>query len=292
MKISGFADEISPNFDVQLETVKALGMRYISLRAADGKGIADYTLQEIKESIAPRLAEAGIGVSSLGSPIGKIDVDDEAGFVKQLTQLETLCQMCSVLQCRYIRIFSFYIPQGQDASLYRQTVIEKLRQFIQIAEQYHVILIHENEKGIYGDTAARCCDIMEALAGLHFRFAFDFANFVQCGEDPQECWNMLQEYIEYIHIKDAVSESKENVLCGTGEGKIKELLERAICKEGYDGFLTLEPHLVLFDSLSSLETGEAAQIIRKNKAKNGAEAYQMQYRALQSILEDIGVEAE
>lgn len=96
---------------------------------------------------------------------------------------------------------------------------------------------------------------------------------------------MLQPYIEYIHIKDAVSTDNENVVCGTGEGKIRELLTRAIMEEGYEGFLTLEPHLVLFDSLQSLETTDAANIIKENKAKDGAEGYAMQYRALREILD-------
>jgi len=87
-----------------------------------------------------------------------------------------------------------------------------------------------------------------------------------------------------IHIKDAVSTDKENVLCGTGEGKIPELLHKAIVEEGYTGFLTLEPHLVLFDSLQSLETTDAKNIIRENKYKNGAEGYAAQYHALCDIL--------
>ncbi len=287
MKISGFADEISADFDVQLRTVKALGMEYISLRTADGKGIAEYTPEEARERLLPRMREAGIWVSSLGSPIGKIGIEDEDGFKRQMAQLKNLCQICKLLDCRYIRVFSFFMPKGAAPEAYREKVLERLRQMIPIAEQYDIILIHENEKDIYGDTGMRCLDLMQELAGPHFQFAFDFANFVQCGEDPAQCWELLRGYIAYIHIKDAISENKENVLCGTGEGKIEELLQRAICEEGYDGFLTLEPHLVLFDSLSSLEKAGADQIIRENKARDGAQAYEMQYRALQKILNRI-----
>lgn len=77
------------------------------------------------------------------------------------------------------------------------------------------------------------------------------------------------------------------MLCGTGEGKIAQLLARAIRDEGYEGFLTLEPHLVLFESLSALEVEEAHNVIRKNKARNGAEGYAMQYHALVDILNAI-----
>lgn len=285
--ISGFADEIDSDFTKQLTTVHNLGMEYISLRSADGKGVAEYTVEEVRDQLIPRLAKFGIKVSSLGSPIGKVGVEDEEGFKNQLEQLKRLCEICKVLKCRYIRMFSFFIPEGKNPNDYRDVVIEKLRKFEEIAKEYDVVLLHENEKDIYGDTAARCKILFDELGSEHFRAAFDFANFVQCGEDTAECWDLLRPYIEYIHIKDAVSDDNENVLCGTGEGKIKELLTRAIRDEDYEGFLTLEPHLVLFDSLQSLETKDAKNIIKENKAKDGAEAYAMQYKALTEILETI-----
>lgn len=285
--ISGFADEISSDFDTQLKTVTELGMHYISLRSADGKGIADYSVDEIRTQILPRLQKAGVKVSSIGSPIGKVGIEDEEGFARQLAQLDTLCQICEVLGCRYIRMFSFFIPEGKDPKNYRDAVLDKLQKFIDVAKKYNVVLIHENEKEIYGDIGSRCLDLMESLKCPSFKSAFDFANFVQCGEDTEKCWELLHEYVAYIHIKDAVSTDKENVVCGTGEGRIKELLTRAIKDEGYEGFLTLEPHLVLFDSLASLETTAAENIIKTNKAKNGADGYAMQYHALCEILDTI-----
>ncbi len=285
--ISGFADEISSDFDEQLATVTGLGMKYISLRSADGKNVADYTPEEVEERLLPRLKAAGVGVSSLGSPIGKIAVDDAQAYEKQLGQLEGLCQICKLLDCRYIRIFSFFMPEGQDPERYRDQVLEKLRGFEAVAREHDVVLLHENEKDIYGDTAQRCLTLLNEVDSPHLRAAFDFANFVQCGEDPVRAWELLHGYVAYIHIKDAVSSSSENVVCGTGEGHIAELLKRAIREEGYQGFLTLEPHLVLFDALQSLEQKAASDVIKENKAKDGADGYRMQYQALRGILEKI-----
>ena len=285
--ISGFADEIHPNLDEQLKVVKALGMDHICIRAADGKGVAEYTPEEFQEKILPRLNAAGVGISSLGSPVGKIDIDDQAAYEKQLEQLENLCQICQMSGCRYIRMFSFWMPKGKDPADYTDAVLEKLRGFAQVAEKYDVVLIHENEKDIYGDTGARCRVILDRLASPHFKAAFDFANFVQCGEDPEVCWELLKDQVVYIHIKDAVRGNNENVLCGTGDGKIPQLLKRILREDGYRGFLTLEPHLVLFDTLQSLETEDASKVIVTNKAKDGAEGYAMQYHALMDILKDI-----
>lgn len=286
VRISGFADEIDPDFETQLKTVTELGMHYISLRSANGKNIADFTAAEVEAELVPMLRQYGVGVSSLGSPIGKVDIDDEAGFEKQLAQLEELCKICKVLDCQYIRIFSFFVP-ADKADSYHDAVLAKMRRFVAIGAQYGITLLHENEKDIYGDIGRRCKLLLDEINSPTLRAAFDFANFVQCGEDTAVCWDMLRPYIVYIHIKDAITTGKENVVCGTGEGKIPELLHRALCEEGYTGFLTLEPHLVLFSSLQMLEHANATEVIKKNKAKNGAEGYAMQYHALCKILETL-----
>lgn len=287
ISISGFADEICPDFEEQLQTVTELGMHYISLRSANKKSIADYTVEEVQTELVPVLDKYQVKVSSIGSPIGKVGVEDEEGFRKQKEQLEELCRISQLLDCKYIRMFSFFIPEGKDAEDYRDIVLSKVKEFVEIAKQYDIILIHENEKEIYGDTKERCKVLFDNITDPHFKAAFDFANFVQCKEDPEECWDMLKPYIIYIHIKDAVSSDNENVVCGTGEGKIELLLDRALNQEGYRGFLTLEPHLVLFDSLASLETTAAENVIKSNKAKTGAEGYAMQYHALCDILKKI-----
>ena len=284
--ISGFADEIDPQLDVQLKVVKDLGMEYICFRAADGKGVAEYTLDEVKESILPRLNAAGVKVSSLGSPIGKIDIDDDAAYEKQLAQLDTLCRICNLLDCKYIRMFSFWML-NKNPDEWKDEVLKKLRGFAEIAAKYDVILIHENEKDIYGDTAARCAGLLDELASPNFKAAFDFANFVQCGENTAECWELLKEHVAYIHIKDAVAGKNENVVCATGDGQIAKILKKAFEEDGYKGFLTLEPHLVLFATLQSLEVVDATEVISENKAKDGAEGYEMQFNALRNILSTI-----
>jgi sugar phosphate isomerase/epimerase len=284
--ISGFSDEISSDFDTQLEVVSNLGMKYISLRGIDGKNIGDFTVDEFKESVQPRLQKAGIRVSSIGSPIGKVFINDEEGFAKQKQMLDTLCRISNLLDCNYIRIFSFYIPKGEDADQYRSQVVSKLKEFAAIAEKYNVILLHENEKDIFGDIGRRCHEILTEVGSPYFKGIFDFANFVQCGEDTGECYDLLKDEIVYIHIKDAVTTDSQNVVCGTGDGKIPELLAEFI-KNGYKGFLTLEPHLVLFDSLKDLELEDAAEIIKDNKGLDGASGYRLQYEALIEILNKI-----
>lgn len=289
--ISGFADEICADFEEQLKTVIALGMRYICLRAADGRGIAEYTAEEAREKLLPKLQKTGVKVSSIGSPIGKVGIGDEEGFQRQLAQLDEICRMCGIFGCRYVRIFSFFMPEDEDPAAYRDAVFEKMEKFLEIGRRYGVTLIHENEKGIYGDIGSRCVEIMERFAPDGMRSAYDFANFVQCGEDTVACWNMLKPYISYVHVKDALYSTRENVLCGAGDGRIREILDQAVNRDDYEGFLTLEPHLAIFSTFASLEK-DAGNDSMKNRFRTGAEAYGAQYRALCGILEEIGIDCE
>lgn len=286
LMISGFSDEISSDFNTQLEVVSNLGMNFISLRGIDGKNIGDFSVAEVNEQVLPRLKKTGIGVSSIGSPIGKVFINDEEGFGKQKLMLDTLCQIANLLDCKYIRIFSFYIPKGEDADNYKEQVISKLKEYATIATKYDVILVHENEKDIFGDIAKRCYEILTEVDSPSFKGIFDFANFVQCGEDTQTCYDLLKDEIVYIHIKDAVTTDSQNVVCGTGEGKLPELLAQFI-RSGYKGFLTLEPHLVLFDSLKDLELEDATEVIKDNKGLDGEGGYKLQYESLLEIIKKI-----
>ena len=100
LPISGFSDEICQPLDGQLAVVTRLGMDHICLRSANGKGIAQYTPAEARETLVPLLQDAGVHVSALGTAIGKIPVHDEAAFAAQLSQLETLCELAHLLGCR------------------------------------------------------------------------------------------------------------------------------------------------------------------------------------------------
>lgn len=284
--VSGFSDEISSDFKEQLNHVTKLGMSYISLRGIDKKNINDYSIDEINSYVKPTLDDYKVSVSSIGSPIGKVFIDDEDGFIKQKEDLERLCQIANILDSKYMRIFSFYIPKDKNADDYHDEVISKLKEFVVIAEKYDIVLLHENEKDIFGDTDVRCLQILEGVDSEYFKAIFDFANFVQVNVEPIPAYKLLEDEIVYIHIKDALFDVNENVLCGTGDGNIKEILKDLISK-GYKGFLTLEPHLVMFDSLQDLELEAAADVIKTDKAKDGAEGYKMQYDALLEILKEI-----
>ena len=284
IELSGFSDEISPDFDQQLKVISQLGIKYIEIRGVDGKNISELTPQEV-EQVKAKLDAAGVQVSSIGSPIGKISITDD--FAPHLETFRQLLATAKVLQTRYIRMFSFYIPEGEDPACYRNEVLERLKVLIAEAEKADVVLLHENEKEIYGDTDLRCLDLMEQLACDHFQAVFDFANFVQCGVDTIKAYQRLKPYVAYIHIKDALSENGTVVPPGTGDGHLQEILA-GFKSEGYTGFLSLEPHLINFTGLTSLENGSQQHVgVGAPTALTGEQAFTLAHDSLLGILEKI-----
>lgn len=277
--ISGFADEISPSLDKQIEVIKKLGISHIEMRGVNGKGLVEYPLDEVKK-IKEKLDENGISLSAVGSPIGKIQITDP--FEEHFELFEHTVEIAKIMETPYIRMFSFFMPEGEEPEKYKEEVFRRLGMFVDYAKQQDVILLHENEKEIYGDVAVRCKEILDEFACDHFRAVFDFANFVQCKQDTKEAYEMLKPYISYIHIKDAMWESGKVVPAGYGDGNVKEILADLI-KNGYEGVLSLEPHLADFSGFSALEQGET----EKKEPLSGEEAYTTAYNALKKIVEEL-----
>ena len=172
--ISGFADEMSPELGIQLRELNRLGVGYMEPRTVDGCNISDLSQEQLAQ-MKSALAAAGVKVSSIGSPLGKISVEEDLG--PHMEKLKRTLEIQKELDAPYVRMFSFYIPNGREPGEFRGQVLDRLGQMAEEAAKWDGILLHENEKGIYGDTAPRCLDLMEQLGSPHFRAVFDFANF-------------------------------------------------------------------------------------------------------------------
>lgn len=239
--ISGFYDEISFKLDEQIAALQELGETYMCPRMLDGKNIADYTAEEFALSIKPRLGAAGIRFSSIGSPIGKVSITDEEGYQKQLAKLAQLVKIAKLMDCKYIRIFSFLLPSSDDPDIYRPQVMQKMQGYLDVVKGEDIILLHENEKGIFGNVASRCLDLYKTLDNPQFKLVYDASNFIQCDDDPVAAFELLKDYVIYYHIKDCDKATKVEVPVGTGDGDYKYLIEQ-LKKMDYEGFMTLEPH--------------------------------------------------
>jgi sugar phosphate isomerase/epimerase len=239
--LTGFADEISPELDEQLDTLAEESIGYMELRSVWNTNVLDLTDDEL-DRVKSAVVERGIGISSIGSPIGKVPVTDPFG--PHLERFRRALHVAEAMRAPYVRVFSFFIPEGQEPDRYRVEVLDRMRAMTREAEDAGVTLLHENEKEIYGDVPSRCVDILAGVDSPALRAAWDAANFVQCGvtHPYDEGYASLRPYIEYVHVKDALSGSDRVVPAGEGDGQLPEAIS-ALRASGFDGFFSLEPHL-------------------------------------------------
>lgn len=272
-KFAAFADEAGNDLTTQIHTMKQHGISYLEIRGVDGQNISEITLAKAKE-IRERLDDAGIGVWSLGSPYGKIGIKED--FRPHLDLFRHGLELAQALRTKYIRLFSFFIPTGEAPEIYRDEVMARLAQFIEAAKDSGITLCHENEKEIYGDIASRCAEIHHTFPEL--KAVFDPANFIQCGQDTIPAWEMLSDYVEYMHIKDALWDGTV-VPAGAGEGNLPYLLEQ------YKGtILTLEPHLSVFKGFSELEQESGKTKMPAHTYASSGEAFAAAVEALKNLL--------
>ena len=272
-----FADEAGARLDEQIAALLHNGMDGIELRNVDGENVSDIGMDKARE-IRRRLDDAGLITWSIGSPIGKIDLVG-GDFTAHLDKLRHTVDIARVLGARNIRMFSFYLPAGEDPAKYRDAVMERLRRMVQACEGSGVTLCHENEKGIYGDVASRCLDIHQsvpALAGI-----FDPANFIQCGQDTAEAWGMLKPHIKYMHIKDALADGTV-VPAGRGIGNVKAIVKDYTENGGVA--LTLEPHLRVFSGMEALERRGQSRPMEPYAYESGDAAFDAAAAALRELL--------
>jgi sugar phosphate isomerase/epimerase len=238
--LTGFADEISPELEEQLETLAQESMGYMELRSAWNTNVLDLSDDEL-DRIKAATAQRGIGISSIGSPIGKVPVTDPFG--PHLERFRRALYAADVMESPYVRVFSFFVPEGQEPGHYREEVIDRMGIMAGEAENAGVTLLHENEKEIYGDVPSRCLEILAGVGSPALRAAWDAANFVQCGVRPYtEGYASLRPYVEYVHVKDALFGSDSVVPAGEGDGQLPDTLS-ALRASGFDGFFSVEPHL-------------------------------------------------
>ncbi len=238
--LSGFADEISPDPGEQLAVLAEEEISHLELRSAWSTNVADLGGADLAR-FSKALDGAGVRVSAIGSPIGKIPLD--APLPPELDRMHRIADVAGGLGTTIVRVFSFFVPQGEPPPRHRQQVIDRMRALASVAEEHGIVLAHENEKGIYGDRPERCADLIEAVGSPALRATFDAANFVQCGVRPQaEAYDLLRPYLVYLQVKDALAATGEVVPAGQGDGQVRETLA-ALRDSGFAGYLSLEPHL-------------------------------------------------
>ena len=265
--IGAFGDEITPVLEDQVTVLLKNGVGALELRSAWGVNVVELGAERLEEA-ATLLRSAGITVSAVASPVGKADVAGD--FDAEVSRLRAAMDAAHRLQTNRIRVFSFFIPGGRHAE-FRDEVLRRMSTLAREAASRDLVLVHENESYIYGDDAEHCRDLVESVGSPALQIAFDPANFVQVGVKPfDEAWPLLARHVVHFHVKDAVAVARDGTApyparapelqlmasvrpAGEGEGQLLELLQ-ALDRQGYRGFLVIEPHLQM--RLHEIEAAE------------------------------------
>lgn len=272
VKISAFADEIGPDPKLQLDTLERYGIRYIELRGAWGTNVmklSDAQCRQLKRMLDDR----GFGVACIASPIGKVRIDED--YAKHFDDFRHAVDLASFFGCHYIRIFSYYPPEGENIADYRGEVLRRLAQKGEFVADRGLRLVLENESRIFGETPERCVYLHSVLPRDRIVAAFDPANFVHAGiRDVYEtCWLPLRPYVGYFHLKDMkYGMGDKAVPIGQGDGQFERIF-RDVVADGYSGFMALEPHLAAAGQFAG-DTGPelfgvAVQALRDLAARTG-----------------------
>ena len=281
--LSAFADEAGTALDEQIAALKRNGISFIEPRNINGKPILTLTDEELYE-VKARLDENGIKVNSLGSPIGKYPINEP--FDKHLVDFKRAIEVCKILGTDKMRMFSFFTKQTELVK-YRDEVINRLNRMCEIASEAGITLCHENESEIYGQNPKEMLDLMQSVNGL--KGIFDPANYRMNNCDVMEGIKATLVNLAYLHIKDAIYDSQIIVPAGDGEGRIPEVLD--IVNAATDGviYLTLEPHLFLFDAYKLIDNHE---LKGKYTFNNNSESFDFAANALRSLLKENGYRQE
>jgi 3-dehydroshikimate dehydratase len=274
IRVSAFADEISPDLDEQIAVLQSEHIHYLDLRAAWNTNVLDLSNAQVDE-IRRKLDAQRMAVSAIASPIGKVPVDSP--FDEHLQRFERAITLAQSFSTPFIRIFSFYPPASAkgDPADWRDEVLSRLREMTARAGAAGITLLHENEKDIYGDSIARCVDLLMSIDDIHFRAILDPANFIQCGQIPYpDAYEALRPWLRYMHVKDARADGSV-VAAGEGAARWPELLQR-LRHDGYDGFFSLEPHLAAGGQFSGF---------------SGPDLFRQASQALLGMLDKMGWEA-
>ncbi|HOM53265.1 MAG TPA: sugar phosphate isomerase/epimerase family protein [Phycisphaerae bacterium] len=270
--LSAFADEISQDPQAQMDALEANGIKFIELRGALGLNVLKFSDEQAAD-LKKQFSDRGFRVSCIASPIGKVRIDDD--YRKHFDEFKRAVELAEFFDAGYIRIFSYYPPEGRDVADYRGEVVARLAEKVDYVSNRPVTLVLENESHLFGAFPERCAYLHSAIPSDKLVMAFDPANFVNMDVQNvyQTCWLPLRRYVGYFHIKDFKYGEKEHAVpAGQGDGNIPEMLRDAAA-DGYDGFLALEPHL-----------GKAMH----STGQTGPELFKVAADALKQICADVG----
>jgi len=258
MYLTGFADEAAADLDGQIRATQELGWHNIESRNIDGKNIHDMPDEAFDVAVG-KLEDAGVKINCFGSAIANWGKKITDPFDITVEQINRAIPRMQRLGTKLIRIMSYGILQDRPAD--DQLADERFRRLREIQKRFSdagLTCVHENCMNYGGMGWKYTLELVENVPGL--KLVFDTANPL-CTPDYatgdttklQSTWEFyehVKEHVAYVHIKDCrfqeftegLFNKAEFTWPGDGDGDVVKIV-RDLVESGYDGGISMEPHL-------------------------------------------------
>ncbi|MDQ8189995.1 sugar phosphate isomerase/epimerase family protein [Roseibacillus persicicus] len=275
IKLTGFADEAANEIEGQIRAIKTLGWSHLELRAINGQNITDIPEADF-ENVAEQLETHQIKVNALGSTICNWGKSILEPMDRDWEEIERAIPRMKALGTKHIRIMSYAVLRDRDA---RDQMVEervdRLRRVVDRFAEEGLQALHENCANYGGMGWPFTMELLEKVPGL--KLIFDTANPATtldrtkpAPHPPQSSWEFYQqvrEHIAHVHVKDgrflrdnpeSVFEDADYVWPGEGDGEVVKIVSD-LHQTGYEGFLSIEPHLSVVFHDESLSASDQAR---------------------------------
>lgn len=242
MKFCGISDEAGESLDLQIRAHQELGWSAIEPRNINNTCITDLSDEEFN-SAADRFESAGLQVVGFASQIanwarpisGDFDVD-----VAELKRAIPRMQRCGA---KFIRVMSYPNCKENPWSEmdWGNEVVRRFKALAQLALDGGIMLVHENCHGWGSQNPEKALEFIERVDSPALKIVFDTGN--ERVHDTPAYFRAVKPHIVHVHIKSWKHGQEANCFPDEGDSGVREILGELIA-DRYDGFLSIEPHMV------------------------------------------------
>ena len=265
MRISIVSDEISADFETAVELGTGWGVQDFELRGIGTERVPCFSsfqkqrLVEVLEEFGARLVAISPGLFKIPFPtkerqrfpLQMIDANlyqnwrDARSLVDYHLQelLPASLEYASKLGVQVVVIFSFQRRAGL-AGPAPDEVLECLQSAARQAEKSGLQLAIEVEDQFWGDTGARTAQIVRAIGSPSLGVNWDPGNAILAGDTPYpDGYHAVKGLVRHVHFKDVIRLPGGDYRYEV-HGEIDWAGQiRALAADGYDGFISVEPHM-------------------------------------------------
>ena len=132
------------------------------------------------------------------------------------------------------------LPPGMSREEAMGLFLAGLERVLPVADETGVLLLVEPEPHLLIERTEEYLDFAGRTSHSHLGLNFDIGHFYCVGEDPAQAFRALRSHVRHVHLEDiAASREHRHLLPGEGAIDLPGVL-RAMCDEGYDGWITAE----------------------------------------------------